>query len=206
MSGYPVPSPLSSLRRVRVGTTSEPKLAAVRSTLAAFAPDAQVEGVAVPSGVPEQPVGFEEIVRGARNRAARASETTACDLGIGLEDGLVALPVYGVEGEFEHLNIGCAAITDGERVAIGFSAAFAYPAECSLPAVRDREPIGQLFDRMWARRRGEPLVPPPGRIVGNVEKLTLGVLPRDEYARHAMLCALVPFLNPDLYDDRDEAE
>jgi len=35
--------------------------------------------------------------------------------------------------------------------------------------------------------------------MGNVGKLTAGVLPRSEYARHAVLCALVAFLNPDLY-------
>ena len=35
--------------------------------------------------------------------------------------------------------------------------------------------------------------------VGNVGKLTLGVLTRSEYARHAVLCALIAFLHPDLY-------
>jgi non-canonical (house-cleaning) NTP pyrophosphatase len=35
--------------------------------------------------------------------------------------------------------------------------------------------------------------------MGNVGRLTLGVLPRAEYARHAVLCALVAFLHPDLY-------
>ena len=35
--------------------------------------------------------------------------------------------------------------------------------------------------------------------VGNVGRLSLGALSRAEYARHAVLCALLPFLHPDLY-------
>ena len=40
---------------------------------------------------------------------------------------------------------------------------------------------------------------PSARTSGNIGKLTLGVLPRSDYARHAVLCALVSFLHPDLY-------
>jgi non-canonical (house-cleaning) NTP pyrophosphatase len=35
--------------------------------------------------------------------------------------------------------------------------------------------------------------------VGNIGKLTLGVLPRSEYTRHAVLCALVALIHGDLY-------
>jgi len=182
--GFSREKPLVAVRWVRVGSVNEPKLAAVRGAIGAYAPDAKVEGVAVASGVPEQPVGFEEIIRGARNRAAGALGGPPCDLGIGIEDGLVPLPVGGPEGEFVHLNIGCVAITDGERTSIGFSSAFGYPPECSIPAVRDREPIGAVFDSLWDAHRG---------------RLSNGVLPRAEYARHGVLCALVAFVQPDLY-------
>jgi inosine/xanthosine triphosphatase len=184
---------------VRVGSVNEPKLAAVRGAIGAYAPDAKVEGVAVASGVPEQPVGFEEIIRGARNRAAGALGGPPCDLGIGIEDGLVPLPVGGPEGEFVHLNIGCVAITDGERTSIGFSSAFGYPPECSIPAVRDREPIGAVFDSLWDAHRGDSTVKPSALSTGNIGRLSNGVLPRAEYARHGVLCALVAFVQPDLY-------
>lgn len=200
--GTPVASPLASLRRVRVGSNNEPKVSAVRSALVAYAPEVQVEGVAVRSGVPVQPVGLDEIVRGARNRAVRAGESGGCDLGVGIEDGLVEISERVAGGEMRYLNIGCAAITDGERVSIGFSSAFAYPAECSGRAVGGREPIGELFDRLWAERRRGSSAPALPRALGNIGKLTLGVLPRAEYARHAVLCALVSFLHPDLYGTR----
>ncbi len=190
---------LVAVRWVRVGSVNEPKLAAVRSAIGAYAPDAKVEGVAVSSGVSEQPVGFEEIIRGARNRAAGAVSGSSCDLGIGIEDGLVPLPTGGSEGEVVHLNIGCVAITDGERTSIGFSSAFGYPPECSIPAVRDREPIGAAFDRLWETHRGDSAAKPSALSTGNIGRLSNGVLPRAEYARHGVLCALVAFVQPDLY-------
>ena len=198
-------NPLAAVRWVRVGTVNEPKLAAVRSAIGAYAPDAKVEGAAVSSGVSEQPVGFEEIIRGARNRAAGAMSGSPCDLGVGIEDGLVPIPTGDAESEAAHLNIGCAAITDGERTSIGFSSAFGYPLECSILAVRDREPIGAGFDRLWEVHRGESAAKPSALSTGNIGRLSNGVLPRAEYARHGVLCALVAFLQPDLYGLGEDA-
>jgi inosine/xanthosine triphosphatase len=197
VSGEASTSPLAALREVRVGSANQPKVDAVRSALRAFAPRVRVEGVEVSSGVSEQPVGWEEIVRGARNRARRAREVAACDLAVGIEDGLVALP--DAEGVVQHVNVGCAAVVDRVRTSIGFSSAFAYPPACTDRAVNEREPIGPLFDALWSAHRGRVDAIPSGRTVGNVGKLTWGALPRSEYARQAVLCALVSFLNPDLY-------
>lgn len=205
MTGISRENPLAAVRWVRVGSVNEPKLVAVRSAIGAYAPEAKVEGVAVTSGVPEQPIGFEEIIRGARNRAAGAMSGSPCDLGIGIEDGLVPLPAGDSEGEAAHLNIGCVAITDGERTSIGFSSAFGYPLECSISAVRDREPIGAVFDRLWEAHRGESAAKPSALSTGNIGRLSNGVLPRAEYARHGVLCALVAFLQPDLYGLDEDA-
>jgi inosine/xanthosine triphosphatase len=198
-------NPLAGVRWVRVGSLNEPKLAAVRSAIGAYAPDAQVEGVAVTSGVPDQPIGFDEIICGARNRAARAFSGLRCDLAVGIEDGLVALPTGGPAGEMTHLNIGCVAITDGKRDSIGFSSAFGYPLACTVPAVDDREPIGVVFDRFWAAHRGESAAQPSVLSTGNIGRLSNGVLPRAEYARQGVLCALVAFLQPDLYGFDEDA-
>ena len=192
MSG---PSPLAGVRRVQVGSTNGPKIAAVRAALSAFAGEVEVRGLQVASGVPDQPLGFGEIVGGARNRALAALKAAPCDLAVGIEDGLVE--IAGVPGG--RLNVGCAALTDGTRVSIGLSSGFAYPPEVSRTAVAGREPIGELFDTLWAARRGTPSGPPSALGVGNVGRLSLGVLTRAEYARHAVLCALLPFLHPDLY-------
>lgn len=189
---------LGFVRRVRVGSTKAPKIEAVRSALVGFVSGVEVDGVDVESGVSEQPVGLDEIAAGARNRARRALDVSGareCDLGIGIEDGLVEL---SLGGQTEVLNIGCACVTDGERESLGLSSGFAYPPACTAPALREREDIGSVFDRLWHvyRPDGEG---PPGAGIGNIGKLTMGVLPRSEYGRHAVVCALVKFLHPNLY-------
>jgi non-canonical (house-cleaning) NTP pyrophosphatase len=103
------------------------------------------------------------------------------------------------EGALRPMNVGCAALADGARTHLGFTSGFAYPPACSGPALRHREPIGELFDRLWRERRDEAEAVASGRSVGNVGKLTLGELTRAEYGRHAVLCALVALLHPDLY-------
>ncbi len=185
---------LSELRLVRVGSTNALKLQGVRAALAAFSRDVTIEGIDVESGVPDQPLGFEEIVEGARNRAERAKRGGECDLGIGYEDGLVAIP-----GSLESwFNIGCAAVSDGVRISLGLSSGFTYPPACSQRAVAEREPIGALFDRFWGQHRESSPAPAPVSI-GNVGKLTCGALTRAEYTRHAVVCALAPLIHPDLY-------
>jgi inosine/xanthosine triphosphatase len=194
-------SALAALRRVRVGSANPPKIQAVRDAFAAFAPGAEVEGAPVATGVPEQPVGFAEIVAGARARAQAAFASGACDLAVGYEDGLVEIPGTGERW----FNLGCAAIVDGAREGLGFSSGFAYPPACAERAVAERAPIGDLFDALWrAHRPGERRGPPSALSEGNVGKLTLGALPRSDYARHAVLSALVSFLHPDLYRARGE--
>jgi inosine/xanthosine triphosphatase len=190
---------LSTIRDVRVGTRNLPKITAVRTALSAYLPDVRVEGCEVESGVPEQPVGFAQIVAGARNRARAAFASGSCQLAVGIEDGLAPLPE--VTGEV--LNFGAAIVTDGERDSLGLSSAFAYPPDCSARAVAEREPIGALFDARFAAYRGKggsASAEHPSSIgIGNVGELTGGVLPRSEYGRHAVLCALIRFLHPDLY-------
>lgn len=186
---------LAHLRTVRVGTRNGPKIEAVRQALAAYVGGVEVVGHAVESGVPDQPVGYREIVDGARQRARAALAEGPCELAVGLEDGLVALPE--VRGEI--LNVGAAVVSDGRREALGLSSGFAYPPVCAERAVASREPIGDLFDGLWREREPEPDAGPSALSVGNVGKLSLGALTRAEYGRHAVLCALIRFLHPDLY-------
>ena len=72
--------------------------------------------VGVESGVPEQPIGWTEIVSGARNRARAAFDSGPCGLAVGIEDGLARLvegPVDEVRPADGFFNVGCAWITDG---------------------------------------------------------------------------------------------
>ena len=82
----PLPLPVA---RVAVGSRNPVKVAAVRAVLARVVPDAQVEGVAVASGVPDQPWGDDETIAGARARAGAALHALDADLAVGVEGGVV---------------------------------------------------------------------------------------------------------------------
>ena len=199
MAPGPASDVLAHVSQVRVGTLNRPKLEAVKSALAAYVDGFEIEGVAVDSGVPEQPVGFDEIVAGARTRALAAFASGDCDLSFGIEDGLVLIDALGGDA----VNVGAAVVTDGRHTSVGLSSGFAYPSECGLRAVAEREPVGGLFDVQMdayeARGPEEPPRAPSAGVEGNIGRLTDGALPRSEYGRHAVLCALVRFLHPGLY-------
>lgn len=207
---------------VRVGSVNRAKLGAVETALLALGPNGPSRSrstahsllslvpVDVESGVPDQPIGFEQILAGARHRARAAFASGACALAVGIEDGLVSIGVSPSEGithggapgsvRPDALNVGCAWVTDGEREGHGLSSGFAYPPGCLEPALRDQAPIGALFDALWRRERDAQAMAESGRGEGNIGKLTGGRLTRSAYGAQAVLCALVPFLHVDLYD------
>ncbi len=78
------------VHRVVVGSRNPVKVNAVRAVLDRCTADVVVHGIAVPSGVPDQPWGDAETRAGAlaRARAALAADGDA-DLGVGLEGGAV---------------------------------------------------------------------------------------------------------------------
>ncbi|MBJ18797.1 MAG: DUF84 family protein [bacterium] len=199
---------------VRVGTENRAKLGAVRDALAPFSesPSAlSIVPVGIASGVAEQPIGWGEIVAGARNRSRGALASGECVLAFGIEDGLVRLSEGSPAPDLrDYFNVGCAWVTDGEREGHGFSSGFAYPPGSLEPSVRGQAPIGDLFDELWRNRRRLPTAagasPPPaalapsGRGGGNIGLLTGGRLERAAYGSQAIVCALVRFLHTDLYD------
>lgn len=81
---------LPDVHRVVVGSTNPVKIDAVRAVLARCTRDLMVCGVAVPSGVPDQPWGDVQTRSGAIARARAALRAdSAADLGVGLEGGVV---------------------------------------------------------------------------------------------------------------------
>jgi inosine/xanthosine triphosphatase len=78
-------------QRIAVGSTNPVKLAAARAVLTRLVPSVTIEGVAVASGVPDQPFGDAETIRGAVERARAARDRLDADFGVGLEGGVVEM-------------------------------------------------------------------------------------------------------------------
>jgi inosine/xanthosine triphosphatase len=183
--------------KVRVGSANAAKLEAVRRGLSPLFGDVDVEPWPVDSGVPEQPIGFDEIIAGARARARAAHAGGNCDLAAGIEDGLIPLP--GTRTGY--LNVGCCALFDGEEEFLGLTSGFEYPPACVEEATGPRRtPIGDAFDAVFRPPEGWPA---PEPFSGNIGRLTGGVLTRAEYGAQAVTCAAVRLLHPRLYREQD---
>jgi inosine/xanthosine triphosphatase len=175
-----------------LGSQSLAKLEAVRRGLAPFFGAVEVEQLATQSGVSEQPIGFEEIIEGARRRARFCYAAGACDLAAGIEDGLAPIPGAATG----YMNIGCCALYDGAEDYLGLSAGFEYPPECVERALAARFPVGDSFDEIFQLPEGWA---DPGPGAGNIGRLTRGVLTRADYGAQAVICAAVRMLHPRVY-------
>lgn len=77
--------------KIVVGSTNLAKVNAVKEVFK----DAEIESIAVPSGVSDQPFSDDETIHGAVNRARNAISRQDADLAIGLEGGVAESP-YGL--------------------------------------------------------------------------------------------------------------
>lgn len=77
------------LIRIALGSTSPIKMAAVREACLQIGYSVELNGRDVDSGQNEQPVGFEEILRGATTRAEGVNEVYPARYCVGIENGLL---------------------------------------------------------------------------------------------------------------------
>ncbi|HYW30344.1 MAG TPA: inosine/xanthosine triphosphatase [Gemmatimonas sp.] len=174
------------VQRVVVGSANAVKIAAVRAVLARLDIGAACEGVAVSSGVPEQPWGDEETQRGAEARARAALAVTDADLAVGIEGGVVALP----DGAVRSCAWAVAVDRHGTR-GIGGSLAMPLP-EIVAERLRAGVPLGDAMDEV-ARQIGI------GRGAGAVGILTAGLIDRQRAYEPLVTYALIPWLARDYF-------
>lgn len=170
--------------RVRVGSLNPAKVRPVRDVFAAWWPNAEVEGVDVPSGVPEQPVGEAQTREGAVNRARAA--LVGADWGVGLEGGVT------FEGEEGRL-FGFVAVARGARVEVARTAELRLPPRVAA-RVRAGEELGRVMDELLGTTN-------VNRGVGSFGTLSRGLVTRADVWRQGVAFAAVPFLDPGLYPE-----
>ncbi len=183
--------PLAHLRTVAVGSTNPVKVAAVRAVFARLAPDATVEGVAVPSGVPDQPWGDAQTRQGAAARATAALVRLGADVGVGLEGGVV--DEGGADATVARQLRTCAwaavAIAGG-GVHLGGSLAMPLPAVVA-ERVRAGEELGHAMDALLGTSGTK-------HAGGAVGVLTAGLIDRRQAYEVILTYALAPLLAPPL--------
>ncbi|SMB93009.1 inosine/xanthosine triphosphatase [Deinococcus hopiensis KR-140] len=171
---------------VRVGSLNPAKLQPVRDVFRTWWSGAEVEGVAVPSGVPDQPIGQAQTREGAVNRArsALASLAGTSAWGVGLEGG-----VELEAGEGRLFGMVAVACNLGGNVEVEVSRT----ADLRLPpAVVARlvagEELGPIMDDVLGLRDVK-------RGLGSVGVLTGGLVTRADVWRQAVALAATPLRN-----------
>lgn len=174
-------TPLATLRRVVVGSTNPVKIGAARAVLRRLAPDVEVVGHSVPSGVPDQPWGDEETIRGALARARGACAQEGAELGVGIEGGVVA----NEDGSVRTCAWAAVVTADG-REGVGGSLAMPLPERVAR-LVREGMELGHAMDRVTG-------VHDVKRGAGAVGILTAGLVNRQEAYEVLVAYALAPLL------------
>jgi len=178
-----------TLRRVAVGSRNPVKIAAVRAVLARVAPDAVVDGIAVASGVPDQPWGDDETIRGARERARAALVAADAELAVGLEGGVVDMA-----GGAVHTCAWAVAVDREGREGVGGSLAMPLPGAVAR-LLREGLELGHAMDRLSGERNVKH-----GQ--GAVGLLTAGLVDRQRAYEVLVTYALSPWLAPALWEAR----
>ncbi|MEO1051588.1 MAG: inosine/xanthosine triphosphatase [Bacteroidota bacterium] len=145
----------------------------------------EFEGVSVPSDVSDQPMSDEETLQGAINRAKNARTAMS-----------EAHFWVGIEGGVDFLNdelqaFAWVVIISEDRMGKSRTSTFFLPEEISH-LVKDGIELGVADDMVFKRENSK-------QKNGAVGILTKDLIDRATYYEQAVILALVPFMNEDLY-------
>lgn len=174
-------------RLVIVGSKNPVKIScADKAFHAAFDTAFIVEGVNASSEIEDQPFGDEQTYLGAKNRAKNAKKIfPEADFWVGIEGGIE-------EKDGEMSAFAWVVVLDrNDRLGKAKTAVFFLPAVIS-DLVRGGLELGAANDRFFNEedsKQGD----------GAVGLLTDGAINRKEFYKQAVILALIPFLNENLY-------
>ncbi len=173
---------------ITVGSKNPNKIQAVKEAFRLFArfEEARFESFAASSGVSDQPIGLEEILTGARQRAVHAFSKGI--LSVGLESGLIPVPMT----KTGYMNVSVCALYDGRSHFTGLGPAFELPAVIVDLVINKQL---ELDEAIFASGFSEN--PRIGYSEGIIGMLTDGVVTRKDYMIPAVTMALSGYFSPD---------
>jgi inosine/xanthosine triphosphatase len=171
-----------------VASTNPVKLAAAAGGFAKMFPNMKfnVDGVCVESGVGHQPMNDDATLLGARTRAENGRRVVVdADYYFGIEGG-----VQERDGELEAFA-WIVVISRAGRIGEARTATFQLPKRIA-ELVRAGVELGEADDQVFGRSNSK-------QTNGAVGLLTRDVLDRTKYYEQAVVLALIPFANCELY-------
>lgn len=143
------------------------------------------EGISVPSGVSDQPIGDEETYQGAWNRVQAAKEALpSADFWIGIEGGNI---IKDQDMEVMAWVIVLSKNQMGKARTAGF-----YLPPKVIELVNQGYELGHADDLLFGVSNSK-------QTGGSSGLLTDGVMDRKRFYVPAVILALIPFLKPELY-------
>lgn len=175
--------------KIIVASVNPIKIAAVRTGFGKMFPDGniEVEGLEVNSGVGHQPQTDADTLRGALNRIAEAEKASPeADFWAGLEGGIE-------EADGEMRSFAWIAVKSREgRIGKGKTGTFFLP-HAVAELVRQGHELGTADDIVFGRSNSK-------QANGAVGILTGDVIERAGFYSDAVVLALIPFKNGNLYN------
>ncbi len=149
-----------------------------------------VEGKSVDSGVKSQPIGLDETITGAKNRAFNTFHLDSCDFAVGLESGIFKVP----HTKSEYMDTTACAIFDGKSFHLGLSSCFEYPKSLISKIFDEGKEISEgAVELGFSENRDFR------EEKGMIGVLTKGVITRIDYSEQAVHVALIHLLNKEHY-------
>jgi len=174
-------------KKVIIASKSPVKIQAVKSAfLKVFHnEDFEFESISVPSGVPDQPMTNNETFDGAKNRCVNAfNKVKDADFWIGIEGGIE-------RNEDELAAFAWVYLKTNENTGKGRTGTFFLPQKISELIEQGYE-LGDADDIVFNLKDSK-------KQNGAVGILTNNIIDRASYYTEAIILALIPVLNKDLY-------
>ncbi|MDP2562742.1 inosine/xanthosine triphosphatase [Psychrobium sp. 1_MG-2023] len=173
--------------RVVVGSNNPVKINAIKSALALYYPNDEIEcqGINAPSLVREQPMTTQETRDGAVNRLNYCQQHAQADFYAAIEGGV---------DNFEDgpATFAYIAISDGKQLSVGRSANLPLPQSVYQSLVEGAE-LGPLMDKLFSTHN----IKQKGGAIG---LLTNGLATREGNYRQAAVLALAKFFHASLFE------
>ncbi len=174
---------------VVVASTNPVKASAASEGFKAMFPGEEFEFLLVPaqSNVKDQPLTDMETLVGATNRVANAEKIhPGADFYIGLEGG-----VEDVENELHEFAWIVVKSKPG-KTGKAKTCTFLAPPIFRKLVIEEGKEVGDVSDIVFGQKNSK-------QIMGAIGLLSNGVIDRAELYRHAVVSALIPFVQTDLY-------
>jgi inosine/xanthosine triphosphatase len=175
------------MKKVIIASKNPVKIQAVKNGFEKMFPNQEFEfvGVSVPSNVADQPFSNDETFLGAKNRADNASsEVKGADFYVGIEGG-----TEHIENEME--AFAWIVIKSAGKYGKARTGTFFLPKQV-VELIKEGKELGEADDIVFNRNNSK-------QENGAVGILTGDVIDRTKYCTEAVILAMIPFKNVDLY-------